>query len=83
MGFTNLTPVQASTIPRAMKNQDCVVEVSFTGTLEISRLKPEFKAVTGSGKTLAYVIPILERIFRKEREYKKGELAAVVIAPTR
>lgn len=29
MGFTNMTPVQAGTIPRAVKNQDCVVEVSL------------------------------------------------------
>ncbi|KAK8861532.1 hypothetical protein IAR55_002354 [Kwoniella newhampshirensis] len=65
-GFVNMTPVQAGTIPRAIKNQDCVVE-----------------AVTGSGKTLAFVIPVLERICRKERRYKKGEVAAVVVAPTR
>ncbi|WWC97003.1 hypothetical protein V866_003880 [Kwoniella sp. B9012] len=66
MGFSKMTPVQSGTIPRAIKNQDCVVE-----------------AVTGSGKTLSFVIPVLERISRKERKYKKGELAAVVIAPTR
>ncbi|WRT65654.1 uncharacterized protein IL334_002599 [Kwoniella shivajii] len=66
MGFKNMTPVQSGTIPRAIKNQDCVVE-----------------AVTGSGKTLSFVIPVLERICRRERKYKKGELAAVVIAPTR
>ena len=28
MGFERTTPVQAGTIPRALKNQDCVVEVS-------------------------------------------------------
>ncbi|CAD6566437.1 MAG: ATP-dependent rRNA helicase spb4 [Tremellales sp. Tagirdzhanova-0007] len=66
MGFDNMTPVQSSTIPRALKNQDCVVE-----------------AVTGSGKTLAFVVPVLERICRSTRQYKKGEVAAVVIVPTR
>ncbi|WVQ83621.1 ATP-dependent rRNA helicase SPB4 [Cryptococcus sp. DSM 104549] len=66
MGFQNMTPVQAGTIPRAVKNQDCVVE-----------------AVTGSGKTLAYVVPVLERICRREEKYRKGQIAAVVIAPTR
>ncbi|WWC68673.1 uncharacterized protein I206_102606 [Kwoniella pini CBS 10737] len=65
-GFTKMTPVQSGTIPRAIKNQDCVVE-----------------AVTGSGKTLSFVIPVLERITKRDRKYKKGELAAVVIAPTR
>jgi len=29
MGFERTTPVQAGTIPRAMRNQDCVVEVSL------------------------------------------------------
>jgi len=29
LGFARMTPVQASTIPRALKNQDCVVEVSY------------------------------------------------------
>ncbi|OCF57959.1 ATP-dependent rRNA helicase SPB4 [Kwoniella mangroviensis CBS 10435] len=66
MGFSKMTPVQSGTIPRAIKNQDCVVE-----------------AVTGSGKTLSFVIPVLERMSRKESRYKKGELAAVIIAPTR
>ncbi|RSH94612.1 ATP-dependent rRNA helicase spb4 [Saitozyma podzolica] len=66
MGFSNMTPVQAGTIPRAMKNQDCVVE-----------------AVTGSGKTLAFVVPVLERLVRNEKQYRKGEVAAIVIAPTR
>ena len=41
------------------------------------------QAVTGSGKTLAYVVPVLERLVRNEKEYKKGEVAAIVIAPTR
>ena len=51
MGHTQMTPVQASTIPLFMQNKDVVVE-----------------AVTGSGKTLAFVIPILERLIRREDE---------------
>jgi ATP-dependent RNA helicase DDX55/SPB4 len=39
--------------------------------------------VTGSGKTLAFVVPVLERLVRNERKYKKGDVAAIVIAPTR
>lgn len=30
LGFQTMTPVQAGTIPRAMKHQDCVVEVGST-----------------------------------------------------
>jgi ATP-dependent RNA helicase DDX55/SPB4 len=66
MGLTQMTPVQASTIPLFMQNKDVVVE-----------------AVTGSGKTLAFVIPILERIIRRERNFKRNEIGALIISPTR
>ncbi|KAJ7349024.1 DEAD-domain-containing protein [Mycena albidolilacea] len=66
MGHTQMTPVQASTIPLFMKHKDVVVE-----------------AVTGSGKTLAFVIPILERLIRRERKLRKHELGALIISPTR
>lgn len=46
-------------------------------------MKLTIQAVTGSGKTLAFVIPTLERIIRREERYKRGQLAAVIIAPTR
>ncbi len=41
------------------------------------------EAVTGSGKTLAFVIPILERIFKREKRFKRNEIGALVISPTR
>ncbi|CAA7259769.1 unnamed protein product [Cyclocybe aegerita] len=66
MGHTQMTPVQASTIPLFMKHKDVVVE-----------------AVTGSGKTLAFVIPIVERLIRREIKLKKDEIGALVISPTR
>jgi ATP-dependent helicase YprA (DUF1998 family) len=66
MGHTQMTPVQASTIPLFMKHKDVVVE-----------------AVTGSGKTLAFVIPILERLIRRETKLKKDEVGALIISPTR
>ncbi|KAJ6620294.1 DEAD-domain-containing protein [Mycena sp. CBHHK59/15] len=66
MGHTQMTPVQASTIPLFMQNKDVVVE-----------------AVTGSGKTLAFVIPILERLIRREHKLRKHELGALIISPTR
>lgn len=77
-----MTPVQAGSIPRALKNQDCVVEVSFHTCPQIF-CEADPQAVTGSGKTLAFVIPVLERMIRNEHKYKKGEVAALVIAPTR
>jgi ATP-dependent RNA helicase DDX55/SPB4 len=66
MGYTHMTPVQASTIPLFMQHKDVVVE-----------------AVTGSGKTLAFVIPTLERLIRRESNFRRNEIGALVISPTR
>ena len=41
------------------------------------------EAVTGSGKTLAFVIPILERLIRRETKLKRNEVGALIISPTR
>ncbi|GAA5884694.1 hypothetical protein JCM6882_005355 [Rhodosporidiobolus microsporus] len=66
MGFEQMTPVQAGTIPLFMQHKDVVVE-----------------AVTGSGKTLSFVIPVLEKLLRRDRPLGKREIGAIVIAPTR
>ena len=67
-GFKQMTPVQASTIPLFLKNKDVCVD-----------------ATTGSGKTLAFGIPIVEMLVKREKEtkWKKHEVGALVIAPTR
>lgn len=43
------------------------------------------EAVTGSGKTLAFVVPMLELLLRRSRDqpWKKNEVGAIVISPTR
>jgi ATP-dependent RNA helicase DDX55/SPB4 len=41
------------------------------------------EAVTGSGKTLAFVIPILERLIRRDSKLRKNEVGALIISPTR
>ncbi|KAI7902838.1 P-loop containing nucleoside triphosphate hydrolase protein [Cokeromyces recurvatus] len=41
------------------------------------------EAVTGSGKTLSFVIPILEKLLRREEALKHHEIGAIVITPTR
>lgn len=41
------------------------------------------EAVTGSGKTLAFVIPILERLIRRDTRLRRNEVGALVISPTR
>lgn len=83
LGFETMTKVQAGTIPQAMKHKDCVVEVGhpFCSSNEITCA--HIQAVTGSGKTLAFVLPVLEGLCKRETPYRKGQIAAVVIAPTR
>lgn len=66
MGHTQMTPVQAATIPLFMQHKDVVVE-----------------AVTGSGKTIAFVIPILERLIRREHRLAQNQVGALIISPTR
>lgn len=41
--------------------------------------------MTGSGKTLAFVIPIIELLLKRHREssWKKNEVGAIIISPTR
>ena len=41
------------------------------------------EAVTGSGKTLAFVIPIVEILAKRERDWAKHEVGALVVTPTR
>ncbi|KAG9017072.1 ATP-dependent rRNA helicase spb4, partial [Tulasnella sp. 427] len=41
------------------------------------------EAVTGSGKTLAFVVPIIERLIRREKRLKKNQVGALIISPTR
>ena len=41
------------------------------------------EAVTGSGKTLSFVVPIIEKLLRREEPLKNHEIGAVIITPTR
>lgn len=66
LGFEEMTPVQASTIPLFMQHKDVVVE-----------------AVTGSGKTLAFLLPVLERLLRRDEFMPLHHVGALVICPTR
>jgi ATP-dependent RNA helicase DDX55/SPB4 len=83
LGFETMTTVQAGTIPQAMKHKDCVVEVSCSCSEGSLATGANIQAVTGSGKTLAFVLPVLEGLCKRETPYRKGQIAAVVIAPTR
>ncbi|KAG0318153.1 ATP-dependent rRNA helicase spb4 [Dissophora globulifera] len=41
------------------------------------------EAVTGSGKTLSFLIPILEKIHRRQHKLTSTQVGAIVISPTR
>ncbi|XP_011499766.1 PREDICTED: ATP-dependent RNA helicase DDX55 [Ceratosolen solmsi marchali] len=41
------------------------------------------EAVTGSGKTLAFLIPLLELLLKRPEKWKKFEIGAIIISPTR
>lgn len=66
--FESMTPVQAATIPLLLSKKDVAAE-----------------AVTGSGKTLAFLIPLLEILLQRSKNevWKKFEIGALVISPTR
>ncbi|KHJ46548.1 DEAD/DEAH box helicase [Trichuris suis] len=41
------------------------------------------QAPTGSGKTLSYALPVIEILMKAKREWKKDEIGAVVLVPSR
>lgn len=41
------------------------------------------EAITGSGKTLAFIIPVFELLAKRDTKWKKNEVGALIISPTR
>lgn len=67
MGFAHMTPVQAAVIPLFVNQHKDVV----------------VQAVTGSGKTLAFVIPLLEKLLRREDPLREDQVGGIILCPTR
>lgn len=67
LGFETMTPVQAAVLPLFMNQHKDVV----------------VQAVTGSGKTLAFVIPLLEKLLRREELLRDDQVGGIVLCPTR
>lgn len=61
MGFKKPSPIQALTIPEALKGKDIIGQ-----------------AQTGSGKTVAFAVPLLQKIFIKDKSPQ-----AIILCPTR
>lgn len=41
------------------------------------------EAVTGSGKTLAFLLPVLEKLVRKEESFPVNHIGSLIVSPTR
>lgn len=67
LGFETMTPVQAAVLPLFMNQHKDVV----------------VQAVTGSGKTLAFVIPLLEKLLRRDSFLRDDQVGGIVLCPTR
>lgn len=67
LGFATMTPVQAAVLPLFMNQHKDVV----------------VQAVTGSGKTLAFVIPLLEKLLRREDPLRDDQVGGIILCPTR
>ncbi len=70
MGFTQPTPVQLATIPKAMQALDDAnadKKAKFTDLLVSSQ--------TGSGKTAAFLLPVLHTLLKQQEEAERFERA--------
>ncbi|RKO83735.1 P-loop containing nucleoside triphosphate hydrolase protein, partial [Blyttiomyces helicus] len=69
LGFNQMTPVQAATVPLFLKNKDVVVEAVTGSGKTLSFLLP--------------IITLLLRRFRDDRPLLKHQIGALIISPTR
>lgn len=67
MGFTEMTPVQASTIPLFLKNKDVVVEAVTGSGKTLAYLIPLLERISKVSMS----------------EVKRGDILSVIISPTR
>ena len=70
MGFTQPTPVQMATIPKAMQaldDENADKKAKFTDLLVSSQ--------TGSGKTAAFLLPVLHTLLKQQEEAERFERA--------
>jgi len=70
MGFTQPTPVQMATIPKAMQaldDENADKKAKFTDLLVSSQ--------TGSGKTAAFLLPVLHTLLKQQEDAERFERA--------
>ncbi|ESO09273.1 hypothetical protein HELRODRAFT_109569 [Helobdella robusta] len=51
--------------------------------LFLSQKDVAVEAVTGSGKTISFVVPMLEMLLKREEPFRKHDIGALIITPTR
>ncbi|KAA8896768.1 P-loop containing nucleoside triphosphate hydrolase protein [Sphaerosporella brunnea] len=78
-GYASPTEVQMGALPVLMKQDLFIDGVPEGAPVDLLTCAP-----TGSGKTLAYVVPLINRLLRSQKESgaKKG-IKAVILAPTK
>lgn len=81
LGFPTATPVQAATVPLLLTNKDVAAE-AVTGKTYEAPVCSFISLPAGSGKTLAFLIPVLQ-LLKQRGAWKKHEIGAVVLSPTR
>ncbi|KAH8803119.1 ATP-dependent rRNA helicase spb4 [Xylogone sp. PMI_703] len=74
---TTLTALKAMGFERMTPVQASCIPL-FMGNKDVV-----VEAVTGSGKTMSFLIPLVEKLLRKEEPIKKHHVGAIIIAPTR
>ncbi|RPB24892.1 DEAD-domain-containing protein [Terfezia boudieri ATCC MYA-4762] len=82
MGFTKMTPVQASTMPLFLGNKDVVVEAVTGSGKTLAFLIPVVERLLRSGG-LKDVVEDGVGKNGPERTRKRGQVGAVIISPTR
>jgi ATP-dependent RNA helicase DeaD len=77
LGFKEMTPVQALSLPHSLKGSDVLAQAK-TGTGKLPQCCAQLV-----GKTLSFLVPILEMLQRKEMEDREGKISAIILCPVR
>jgi ATP-dependent RNA helicase DDX52/ROK1 len=80
-GYSSPTEVQMGSLPILMKDNLSIEGIPAGSPIDLLTCAP-----TGSGKTLAYVVPLLNRLLREQKDRnndaQKG-VKAIILAPTK
>lgn len=84
--FESINPPLSSGVLKFLESQNFHTMTpvqAATIPLFLSHKDVAVQACTGSGKTLSFLIPIVEMILRRQIPFKKSQVAAIILSPTR